>query len=227
MDSQLPQIMDEYVEDLHTDQIDYREESEKYLNMDRWIGDDPILLVIDAVATSTGMAYVNTRKQVEEFDSRINSAGTGLEDIAQMSVDDEVLKDVFPFRRKREAIVDISKVISEMEGDGVDALRHWAENADPYEYEDDPVGEINGIGLRTFQFLRMVSGVDTVKPDVQVKKFLKEISAEYDAFEVEYDDPSDIRDIEALRLCERLATETKYSLIEIDQIAWWTFSEGE
>jgi hypothetical protein len=32
---------------------------------------------------------------------------------------------------------------------------------------EDPVGSIKGVGLVTFQYLRMMGGVDTVMPDIR------------------------------------------------------------
>jgi hypothetical protein len=41
------------------------------------------------------------------------------------------------------------------------ALRAWAGNARLENWREDPVGRIKGVGLVTFQYLRMMGGVDT------------------------------------------------------------------
>ena len=50
------------------------------------------------------------------------------------------------------------------------ALRFWAENAKYKEWRADPIGQISGIGLITFQYLRMQAGIDTTMPDKIIKR---------------------------------------------------------
>ena len=44
-------------------------------------------------------------------------------------------------------------------------MQNWAYNSKPQNYKDF---NIKGIGLATFQYLRMLLGVSTVKPDVHI-----------------------------------------------------------
>lgn len=39
--------------------------------------------------------------------------------------------------------------------------RTWARNACLENWKEDPVDRIKGVGIVTFQYLRMISGVDT------------------------------------------------------------------
>jgi hypothetical protein len=55
------------------------------------------------------------------------------------------------------------------------ALRTWASNARLEGWREDPVGRIKGVGLVTFQYLRMMGGVDTVMPDKIVKRVVNGI----------------------------------------------------
>jgi len=50
------------------------------------------------------------------------------------------------------------------------ALIHWARHAQLYGWEQDPIGSISGVGINTYQYLRMMGGVDTVMPDKIVKE---------------------------------------------------------
>jgi hypothetical protein len=52
-------------------------------------------------------------------------------------------------------------------------FQKWAKDADFQNYKQDIIGSISNIGPATFQHLRMVFGVDTVKPDLRVKEVLK------------------------------------------------------
>ncbi len=42
-------------------------------------------------------------------------------------------------------------------------------------WEEDPLGRIKGVGLITFQYIRMMGGIDTVMPDRIVKRVINEI----------------------------------------------------
>ena len=50
------------------------------------------------------------------------------------------------------------------------ALSQWARNSN---YERDMKGQILGIGLAVYNWLVMRQGVDTIKPDVHLKRFVR------------------------------------------------------
>jgi hypothetical protein len=52
-------------------------------------------------------------------------------------------------------------------------LRYWAEHADYNNWKSDEIGRINGVGLITFQYLRMQAGVDTCMPDKIIKRVVE------------------------------------------------------
>lgn len=83
------------------------------------------------------------------------------------------------------------------------------------------LAEITGVGLRTFQYLRMIAGVDTVEPDIQVHRFIESLADETGNPNL---DPT--RDKTVLESCEWLAEVTDYRMIELDQIAWWHFTDA-
>lgn len=56
--------------------------------------------------------------------------------------------------------------------DDYKVMEWWAKEHSYHEYERNEIGRIKGIGLATFQHLRMNFGVDTVKPDQRVKEVL-------------------------------------------------------
>lgn len=207
--------------------LDYKAKSRKFLEMDRWIGKNPVLMVIDAAGTSTGQNYLKTVKpQVEEFKNSFfeNEKVRDLTDLSQLDVENQKFKDIFSHERKRRISVEIAKkLVENKNADGdLKVLKRWSEEADPYNYEEDPIGNIDGVGLRTFQYLRMNAGVDSVKPDTQVQKFLNYIEEKLKTGKIKTNN-----DIEALKSCEWICKKTDLRMIDVDQIAWWHFSKKD
>lgn len=52
------------------------------------------------------------------------------------------------------------------------SLRNWAEGA---EFKTDFEGRVKGLGIAVFQWLVMRQGVETVKPDVHVRRFAESV----------------------------------------------------
>ena len=67
-------------------------------------------------------------------------------------------------------------------------------------WQSDPIGRINGVGINTFQYLRMMAGIDTLMPDKI--------------------------DIDFVRLAERIAKQTGYKAIELCWMTWLIQSEA-
>lgn len=215
-------VIEPYAED-----IDYKEAAAKFLEFNRWTGEDPVLMIVDASATTTGQGYfTHAKPQAVEFKQKFvdtNEVST-MSKLAELPSDDQKFRSIFTSERKRRVAVQTAEAIVDQCGDrGLQSLTDWAENADPYEHTSDPVGQINGVGVLTFQYLRMLAGVDTIKPDVQVKKFIKVVSRELD----DLIELSDRTNTETLESCKWLTAHSKYRLIELDQIAWWSFSDSE
>lgn len=213
-------LVDEYAEG-----IDYSSHAEKFLELDRWTGDDPLLLLADAAGTTTGQNYfIQVKPSVEAFQlrfldsERINSFA----ELASLDKDDPSLREIFGAKRKRRVLVSGAAILANIDAeDDLERLQSWARNADPTNYTQDPFGQISGVGLRTFQYLRMIAGVDTVKPDIQVQRFIEALATASDS---EHLDPS--TDLSVLKSCQWIAGKTDYRMIEIDQIAWWHFSDA-
>lgn len=206
-------------------EVDYTAHAEKFLELDRWTGDDPLLLLADAAGTTTGQNYfTHVKPSVEAFQTDFLDSGrvTSFAELASLNPQDSTLQQIFEAKRKRRVLVEGAGVFTEIDaGTDLARLQQWAHRADPYNYSADPFGRINGVGLRTFQYLRMIAGVDTVKPDIQVQRFIEELA---DATGNPHLDPS--RDQTVLESCEWLAEATKYRMIELDQIAWWHFADA-
>jgi len=84
------------------------------------------------------------------------------------------------------------------------AMQDWARKVDTNNIKKDIVGKIKRVNLATVQNLRLLCGIDTVKPDVHVKKVLKEIGLGNE-----------------VAVVELLSEVTGYSSLELDQIFWF------
>jgi hypothetical protein len=98
-------------------------------------------------------------------------------------------------------------------------LRVWASNAGLVNWWEDPIGRIKGVGLVTFQYLRMMSGVDTVMPDKIVKSVVNKILVKAELEPVE-------DDIEFVKKAEQIAFACGYRLIELCWMTWLIQPEG-
>jgi hypothetical protein len=210
--------------DEYAAEVDYTAHAERFLQLDRWTGDDPLLLLADAAGTTTGQSYfTHVKPSVEAFQTHFLETDriTSFAELASLNQQDTTLEQIFEAQRKRRVLVEGADVLANIDAEtDLVRLQEWAHHADPTNHSMDPFGGINGVGLRTFQYLRMIAGIDTVKPDIQVKRFVETLAEETGDPHL---DPS--RDQTVLESCQWLAEETDYRMIELDQIAWWHFSE--
>lgn len=215
----IQELIDEYAEG-----VDYSSHAAKFLELTRWTGDDPLLLVADAAGTTTGQNYFDQVKpSVEAFQARFLDTGrlTSFAELAKLDQKNPSLTQIFEAERKRRVLIKGAEIFANMDGeDDLTRLQSWARNADPTIYTKDPFGQIFGVGLRTFQYLRMIAGVDTVKPDIQVRRFIEALAEGTDNPNL---DPS--TDLSVLASCRWIAENTDYRMIELDQIAWWHFAD--
>lgn len=218
MESVLMTDIQEYVDEYAAD-VDYTAHAKKFLELDRWTGDDPCLLLADAAGTTTGQNYFNhVKPAVEAFQSQFLDSGriTSFAELAALDQQDQTLRQIFEAKRKRRVLIKGAAVLAAINGKtDLHRLQQWAHQADPYNHSVDVFGSINGVGLRTFQYLRMIAGIDTVKPDIQVQRFIEALADAADAPQLDA-----TSDLAVLESCEWLADVTDYRMIELDQIAW-------
>jgi hypothetical protein len=113
----------------------------------------------------------------------------------------------------------IASYLSTLSEDDKTALRTWASNARLEGWREDPVGSIKGVGLVTFQYLRMMGGVDTVMPDKIVKRVVNDILVKAGLEPVE-------DDIELVKRAEQLALACGYRPVELCWMTWLIQPEG-
>lgn len=216
--------LQEHIDD-YAAEVEYTAHAAKFLQLDRWTGDDPLLMLADAAGTTTGQNYFSQVKPaVEAFQARFLDTNRirSFHELAKLDRQDPSLSEIFEAQRKRRVLISGAAVFANIDGENdLGRLQQWARDADPTRYSEDPFGRITGVGLRTFQYLRMIAGIDTVKPDIQVQRFIKALTEEIDSRHLDAS-----TDQAVLESCQWIADETGYRMIELDQIAWWNFADA-
>jgi hypothetical protein len=97
-----------------------------------------------------------------------------------------------------------------------DAIRQWALQAKPKGYR---VWDIKEFRIAGFQWLRMLFGADTTKPDRHILNFLA------DTLNEKFPQTSDKKKLEAVDLIEETSAHSEFSARDIDRIIWLFMSE--
>ena len=215
--SLLKEIVDSYMQRVSGVEV----YCDRCLRTERW-GGSVVLMVVDAAFTSIGLNYFTAVvPKVEEFREKFVESGKvrNLEALAEAHV--EELRKVWKNKRSWNIAKEIASYLSTMgAGDDRLALRTWAGNAKLEEWRKDLIGRIEGVGLVTFQYLRMMGGVDTVMPDKVVKRVMNEILEK--AGKKPIND-----DIEFVKKAEQGATACGYRPIELCWMTWLIQPEGK
>ena len=182
----------------------------------RWDG-QAILIVVDAALDSIGLNYfqiVVPRVRCFYEDYVKTSQIASLEDLSKLTPQDMRLRKIMNNGRAWRAAIGICRALNQirikngLESDFA-ALRFWAEKASLEDWKRDTIGKIHGVGLITFQYLRMQAGVDTTMPDKIIKK-----TVERD-FGVKAED-----DLQFIKEMETFSKETGYSQIFLCWMIW-------
>jgi hypothetical protein len=177
-------------------------------------------MVVDAAFTSIGLNYFTAVvPKVEEFSRRFVENGRirNLRGLAETDINELMV--VWKNRRSWAMAKGIASYLSTLSEDDKLALRTWATNARLENWWEDPVGRIKGVGLVTFQYLRMMGGVDTVMPDKIVKRVVNGILVKAGLEPVE-------DDIEFVKVAEQIALSCGYRPIELCWMTWLIQPEG-
>jgi hypothetical protein len=198
-----------------------KEHCDRCLKTERW-GGSVVLMVVDAAFTSIGLNYFTAVvPKVEGFNKKFVESGKvrNLKELAEADV--EELRKVWRNRRSWNIAKEIATYLSAMSvGDDKLALRIWAGNASLEGWREDPIGRIKGVGLITFQYLRMMGGIDTVMPDKIVKRVINEILVKAGLEPVE-------NNIEFVKKAEETALACGYRPVELCWMTWLIQPEGK
>jgi len=214
--SMLKEIVASYMEKVSG----LREYCERCLRTERW-GGSVVLMVVDAAFTSIGLNYFTAVvPKVKEFNRRFVESGRirNLKDLAKADVNE--LRIVWKNMRSWTIAREIASYLSTLSEDDKLALRTWAKNARLESWRKDPIGRIKGVGLITFQYLRMMGGIDTVMPDKIVKRVINEILVKAGLEPVN-------DDIEFIKKAEEVALASGYRPIELCWMTWLIQPEGK
>jgi len=199
------------------------EHCDRCLKSARWHG-SALLMVIDAAFDSIGLNYFQSvAPKVELF--RRNYVETGListlEDLVTADVNElqAIWKNARSWHVAGKVAAHLLTVQVRNRLCDLDALIHWAKHAPLEGWKSDAVGSISGVGINTYQYLRMMGGVDTIMPDKIVKKVVYEI---LDTAGME----RPAGDLEFIRMVEKMAPQTGYRAIELCWMTWLVQSEA-
>ncbi|MEO0262527.1 MAG: hypothetical protein ABIM62_02270 [candidate division WOR-3 bacterium] len=197
---------------------------DRCLKTERWGGSVP-LMIIDAAFTSIGLNYFTAVvPKVLKFKEDFVDKGI-IKDVCDLAKFD-YKKAFYIWKNKRSwhVIKEISKYFCKLKKEkGIsdkEALRLWAKNAKPENLKSDPIGKIKGVGLITFEYLRMMGGVDTIMPDKIVKRVLNKIFEEA-GLEKENDN------LKFIEKVKKISEETGIRSIEMCWMTWLIQREGE
>ncbi|MBM4447480.1 MAG: hypothetical protein FJ023_09110 [Chloroflexi bacterium] len=200
-----------------------REYCQRCLKTERWYG-NVVLMVVDAAFTSIGLNYFQAVvPKVEKFRKEFVESGKirSLEDLPDAK--DNELERVWRNKRSwhmaKSVAAHLARIKREKGLNERQALIYWAKQANLDNWEKDPIGGINGVGINSFQYLRMMGGIDTVMPDKIVKRVIAEILAK-----ANMEMPS--TDLDFVYLMDKMAQDTGYKTIELCWMTWLIQSEA-
>ena len=193
---------------------------DRCLNTERWDG-RVVLMIIDAAFTSIGLNYFTAVvPAVERFRITYSEPGiiTSCSDLVKTPLSE--LKNIWKNQRSWNTAKQISSYLMKSGSDRT-AFRNWAKKADPTLWKEDPIGSISGVGINTFQYLRMMGGIDTVMPDKIVKRVVYEIMDKVGIT----NKPE--KDIDFILFLEESARACGFRPIDVCWMTWLVQSEGE
>ena len=197
-----------------------KEHCERCLRTERWNG-NVVLMIVDAAFTSIGLNYFTAViPKVEEFNKKFIENGKikNLKDLSKANINE--LRSVWKNKRSWIIAKEIASYLSKLSNNDKEALRAWAKNAKIENWKEDPIGRIKGVGLITFQYLRMMGGIDTIMPDKIVKRVINEILEKAGLKPIN-------DDIEFIKKAEEIALACGYRPIELCWMTWLIQTEGK
>jgi hypothetical protein len=181
---------------------------ERCLRTERYHG-NVVLMVVDAAFVSIGINYFAVVvPAVLKFGELLTKLGSeNLTDFLELP--NEVLFSVWKNKRSWKVAREVAEYLSSISKDDRVSLRSWAAESSLDDWEEDPIGSIGGVGINTYQYLRMMGGIDTVMPDKIVRRYFSSLTTI----------PND--DIAFIRWVEELARGIGRKAIELCWLTWF------
>lgn len=217
----LIEVLDTYMEKT----TNLKEFCKRCLETKRWSG-NVVVMVVDAAFDSIGLNYFNSIvPKVIEFEEKFVNTGKikNLNDLAGLQHDK--VKNIWANERSWRVARSISSYLNRLRGkkelNDRETLRDWAASSGLKNWKENPIGSIKGVGLVTYQYLRMMGGIDTSMPDKIVRRIIDEI---LEKAKVEMPTKGGIELIETIN---RIGFVSNYRPIEICWMTWLIQSEGD
>jgi hypothetical protein len=217
MDKSRQNILKEVMDSYMAGAPGARGEADRCLAVNRW-GGIPLLMVLDVGFTSVGLGYFRSVVPAVQRFRTWGKIGT-LEELQSADTDTESLRVFWKNRRSWEVARGIASYLVELQEERElhcerDALACWAREARTELWKGDPVGRIRGVGLGTFQYLRMNGGVDTVMPDKIVRRVVGSVCRDA-GIEMKADN-----DLCLIEKVKELGQATGYRSLDICWMCW-------
>ncbi len=177
----------------------------RVLNSERYDG-NAVLMIVDSAITSVGVNYFSVVvPRVLEFKKKFVDSGKILSLDDFLKLDQNSFYKIWKNRRSWNVAFGTTETILGY-GDGVGGLRKWAGKAQLENWREWL--DVRGAGINTFQYLRMMGGIDTVMPDRIVRRFLERHA----------DMPAD--SVEFVKKAESIAENTGFRAVELCWLSW-------
>lgn len=204
--------------------VGLKKHCDRCLRTERW-GGSVVLMVVDAAFTSIGLNYfTSVVPKVMDFKQKLvdSSRLRSLEQLSALSLDQvqNIWRNSRSWQVARAVASYLHNLATTENLDEREALRCWATNSHLEGWEENPVGSINGVGITTFQYLRMMGGVDAAMPDKIVRRVIRQILDE-----ASLEMPTG-GDIELVTTIEQMSKISGYRPIEICWMTWLIQPEG-
>lgn len=166
----------------------------------------------DSVVFPRIQAFANRYPKVTEL-SHLKSMFDAYEEVGAFSREKLNYNDVRREHTIRGVVAYLTAIQANHSGETEwERLQAWAHSVQPSDYTQ--VG-VKGFGLAGFQYLRMLFGVQTTKPDVHIIRFVSTITGK------------SVNDMTALCLLEQAAKQANLPLREVDGAIWEAGTRGE
>ncbi len=194
---------------------------ERCLRTQRW-GGSVVLMLVDAAFMSIGLNYFTAVvPAVAAYEERMTS-GRAPDTLAQLAqVNYEDVASLWKNRRSWGLARGVAACLAGEGRDDVVALRAWAASAPLETWRSDRVGAVRGVGINTYQYLRMMGGVNTSMPDKIVRRVIAEVVSEAGVSL-----PTE-GDFELIDTIDRIGQVTGRRPVELCWMTWMIQSEGK
>lgn len=205
------EALKKYIEFINSLNLSFDKKSEEYGY------ENPVILLMDATL-SINRRYNNfVLPRIEYFKKAYSNTNT-LEKLNNLIKEKGLrgFQNVWNYKHPKrvEILRNLTKFFLQYKNennikDDLKAMRHWAQNVD---LSSKKILPVDGIGFATSQYVRKMLGVDSVKPDVHIKKSIFEGTKEK------------ISDRKTVLFVEKAAKEMDVTATALDYAIWKYYS---